>query len=327
MSFFDFPFQRPSPVRRCVPFACVYLVFICASADIIPVQVTGNDGGRLSAAEVIFDGEHFLLKGGTDGAETRMQAGSVSELLFLSALDLEAPLHRFAAEDWARPRGRTDVDADTLRVFGGTGIAHPLPEDLPQRFLLDFVMDAPEDGLSGFQWRVFESEPGELSVNSFTIAIFGEALRLQAAGVQTQPARLPRTERRLPASDTYRLQLFHDQDTGENVLLVNGTRMMSWTLAGDRALDYTGIRYEWGNADWPPLTLRAFTVRNWPHSAPETVQFPDEAETDLLLLQNGDILAGEIMEIGTTVLLRPGGQGDGISIPLERVYRIRFEEK
>lgn len=282
-------------------------------------------GQRWNTVENLrFDGQVFGFAAPPDGVESSMKAGEVLELRFPLRSEKDDPLWRFAPGDWKAHRGEARVEDASLRLRGATGVSLPLPEDLPRRFQFDLRLQAPRGGLTAFQWQVFQSSPNQLSPNSFTLAIFGEALRLQPAGLHTQPAGYGRQEVRLPASETYRLQFFHDQETGECVLLANGEKKFAWQIEWERVLAFTGVRYHWGDAEQPPLIIRSFELRPWPPSSPETASLPEEKEVDQLLLQNGDVITGKIMAIDDALRIRLERGGREIRLPTERVYRVRF---
>lgn len=299
-------------------------------AEIPPLQIIQRDQARHPASIVRFDGVHFrftpwpVAEGLTDQV---FDATEVFELRFRSASDLEHPLWRFAPEGWEAYRGRLEIDGAALWVHGATGLAHPLPEDLPRRFQFDLRLLAPPEGLSAFQWQVLNTLPNQVSPNSFTLSIFGESLVLQPAGVQAAPAAFRRQQQHLPATGQIRLQLFHDQETGECILLANGERKFTWNLGWTRNFAFTGIRYQWADATQPRMGVRSFEIRPWPPHTPETIHLPENNNKDQLLLQNGDVITGTVLGIGESVHFRMAGEGPEILLPLHRVFRIRFAAK
>lgn len=311
-----------------------FFLLLCALLSAWPLKAPGVEstpvrvlsrGERWHRVEQLrFDGQAFAFTAQPGGEEKSMKAGEVLALTFPLRSEADAPLWQFAPEGWETPQGEARAQETSLRVHDASSVSHPLPEDLPRRFQFDLRLQAPPGGLSGFQWQVFQMSPNQLSPNSFTLALFGEALRLQPGGVHTQPAGYGRMERRLPAAETYRLQFFHDRETGECLLLANGEKKFAWQIEWDQVLAFTGIRYRSGGSGHAPLGIRSFEVRPWPPRAPETATLPERGDVDQLLLQNGDVITGKVLEIAGRLHMRLERGGREIRLPLENVYRVRF---
>ena len=274
-----------------------------------------------------------------DDTELQLQTGDqvwrekrsqVQEVHFHRPAPDPEVVHTLHLEEWETVRQLNPVHAPEFKA--GHVIFHdhrflsqPLPDPLPERFVLHLLVSAP-DNQYYFQWRVFQDENHDFARNAFSISLHGRRVTLQGAGPRIGMDPIQRKTWDLPAEreDQQHLAFYFDGDANRCLLYINGLRQAEWTLKGEREIQSTGLRVNDRQESEHKLHLHRVSLEPWERFDPATRPVPD-GKGDHIILMNGDVLSGQVQIIESGSITMEVENRNMLNLPEMRVYRIVFK--